>query len=82
MAGVRGLLDRVRRLEQARTAPRSPIESAWGSLDAFADEVQAGVEAGTFDRIDMPIIVNCIRRWHDEGVFTAWQRDRVWEYGR
>lgn len=82
MSGVRSMLARVVKLEQARAAPRSPFEAAWGSLDAFADEVQAGIDAGTYDRIDMPIIVNCIRRWHSDEVFGAWQRERVWEYGR
>ena len=82
MAGVDAMLRRVHRLERARRAPRSPIERTYGSMDAFADEVQTGIGAGTFDPTDMPIIVNCLRRWHQEGVWGAWHRQSVLEYGR
>jgi len=73
----------VARLEQARTAPRSPFEVAYGSLDAYADEVQAGIDAGTYDRIDMPIVLACIRRWHSDGTFGALGRNPngVWGTG-
>ncbi|SMF85655.1 hypothetical protein SAMN06265365_1702 [Tistlia consotensis] len=79
MSAARSLLSRVRRLEAARTAPRSAFEHAFGSLEAFTSEVQAGIDAGTFDRIDMPMVLNAIRRWHTDGEFGAWQRNRVME---
>ncbi|MEZ0002915.1 hypothetical protein [Sinorhizobium fredii] len=79
MSGVRSLLARVGRLERARTAPKSPFEIAYGSMDAFAANVQAGIDAGTLDQIDMPVVLACIRRWHDEGVYGLWQRNRIWE---
>ena len=82
MSGVRSMLARVQRLEQARVAPRSPFEAAYGSLDVFAADTQTEIDAGNLCSVDMPIILNCIRRWHSEGVWGAWQRDKVWEYGR
>ncbi|ODU80988.1 MAG: hypothetical protein ABT10_15445 [Novosphingobium sp. SCN 63-17] len=79
MTAVRSLLARVQRLEQARTAPRSPFEAAYGSFDAFAGEVQANVANGTYDERDMPLVLNCLRRWHSDGVWGLWRRDRIWE---
>lgn len=80
MSGVRSLLARVQRLEQARIAPRSPFEAAFGSFDAFAADTQAGIDAGQFDSRDMPAVVNSIRRWHEEeGLWGHWRRDRIWE---
>lgn len=83
MASVRSLLARVQRLEAARAAPRSPIEVAYGSMDAFAEQVQAGIDAGTLDRVDMPVVITALRKWHTDGVWGAWQRstNRVWEQG-
>ncbi|MBP6013150.1 MAG: hypothetical protein KBA31_13065 [Alphaproteobacteria bacterium] len=63
----------MRRLE-TRVTSRSPIEIAYGSLDAFVEKVQGDIDAGTLDRIDMPIILNCIRRWHHEQLWSGWQR--------
>ena len=82
VAGVDAMLSRVRRLERARVAPRSPLERAYGSMEAFADEMQAGMDAGTLDRNDMPVILASLRRWHQEGVWGAWHRQSVLEYGR
>ena len=79
MASPRALLARVQRLEQARIGPRSPFEVAYGSFDAFAAETQAGIYAGQFDSREMPVLLNCIRRWHDDGVWGLWRRDRIWE---
>lgn len=79
MTAVRSLLARVQRLEQARTAPRSPFEAAYGSFDGFAGEVQAGIASGTYDERDMPLVLNCLRRWHSDGVWGLWRRDRIWE---
>jgi hypothetical protein len=75
------MLARVARLERARTAPRSFFEHAYGSLAAFEEDVQALIDAGSLCPLEMPLILRSIRRWHDEGVFGAWQHDRIWEYG-
>jgi hypothetical protein len=69
-------------LEQARRAPKSRIEAAYGSVEAWEATMQAGIDAGTLDPIDMPVVIASVRRWHQEGLFGMWQRDRVWEYGR
>lgn len=61
--GVRSMLGRVRRLEAARTMV-SPFVRAFGSLEAFSDSAQAGVDAGTLDRRDMADVVTCVQRWH------------------
>lgn len=82
MSGARSLMARVRRIERAHAAPRSPIEAAYGSLETFEEEVTAGIDAGKYDPTDMPIVLNFVRRWHNDGAFGARTRDRVWEYGR
>ena len=67
MAGVRGMLQRVAKLE-AQLAPRlSPIAALYGSTDAFAAECMAEVEAGKLCSTDLPIILDCLRRWDREG---------------
>ena len=67
MAGVRGMLQRVAKLE-AQLAPRlSPIAALYGSTEAFAAECMAEVEAGKLCGTDMPIILDCLRRWDREG---------------
>lgn len=67
MAGVRGMLQRVAKLE-AQLAPRlSPIAALYGSTEAFAAECLAEVEAGKLCATDMPIILDCLRRWDREG---------------
>lgn len=68
--GARGLLARVAKLEQARV-PTSPFERWYGSLDAFSDEVRAGIEAGAYEPTDMPVVIAGVERWHREG---AWAR--------
>jgi len=81
MPGVRGLQKRMRRLEQA-TSPRSPIEAAYGSLESFLVASQAEIGTGRFCTVDGPIILNCIRRWHDKNLWGGWrrQRNQMWEY--
>lgn len=67
MAGVRGMLQRVAKLE-AQLAPRlSPIAALYGSTEAFASDCMAEVEAGKLCGTDMPIILDCLRRWDREG---------------
>lgn len=65
MSGVRSMLARVRRLETARTMV-SPFVRAFGSLEAFSDNAQAGVDAGSLDCRDMADVVACVQRWHRE----------------
>jgi hypothetical protein len=79
---VRSMLARVQRLEEARVAPRSLFEAAWGSLDAFEADTRVGIDAGELCGVDMPIIIDCIKRWHKDGVFDSWKRDRIWEFAR
>lgn len=80
MAGVRALAERVRKLEAARIAPRSPFEQIYGSMAAFADHVQTDIEAGKLCRRDMPVVIACIDRWNRDGAWGAWRRDRIWEH--
>ncbi|MFE3837899.1 hypothetical protein [Pseudogemmobacter sonorensis] len=72
MANVRGMLARVRRLEVARSTA-SPIARLYGSFEAFAEEVQADIDAGKLDRTDMPVVLDCLRRWEREKVWSQWQ---------
>jgi hypothetical protein len=88
MSSVRALTERVRRLEQARVLPKSPLELAFGSFDAYADAVHQGVEAGQLDRRDMlgldgnGGVLRILRSWHDQQLWgTLWRRNRIWEYG-
>lgn len=81
--------DRYMRLAlKAQAACRStlealaPFEATYGSFDAFAAETQAGIDAGQFDSREMPLVLNCIRRWHSDGVWGLWRWDRIWEMAR
>ena len=82
MAAIQGLLARVARLEQARVSPRTPIELAYGSLEAWEAEVQADIDAGNADPTDMPLVLMCVRRWHTERLWGSWHHNGVWELGR
>ncbi|WP_444463922.1 hypothetical protein [Rhodobacter capsulatus] len=67
MAGVRGMLKRVAKLE-AQLAPRlSPIAALYGSTEAFAQECMEGVASGKLCGTDMPVLLDCLRRWDREG---------------
>lgn len=83
MPDVRSMLQRVKRLEAARAAPRSPFELSYGSLAGFEDVCNEGVAAGRLDPIDMPIVLACIRRWHVDRVWDDWRRQRnnFWQHG-
>ena len=70
MSNVRALLTRVAKLEAARVTPKSPFEVAFGSLDAFADKVNADIGAGKLDKVDGPLLLNAVLKWH---------RDHVWQ---
>jgi hypothetical protein len=83
MSSARSMLSRVARLETAGTAPRSPIEMAFGSQEEWEAEVQADIDCGKADPVDMPVVLQCIRRWHTEKLWGAWQHNRrVWELGQ
>lgn len=81
MTRVRGLVKRVRRLELAR-APRSPFERAFGTLQAYVAEIQAGIDAGKYDRVEMPLVLNSIIAWHSQGLWGGWQRqgNQFWAF--
>ena len=83
MSNVRSLLTRVAKLEAARVTPRSPFEVAFGSLDAFADKVNADIGADKLDKVDGPKVLQAVLRWHRDGAFGQWTRYRnqAWEYG-
>lgn len=86
MASVRALAERVRRLEQARVAARSPVELVFGSLEAFAEKTRADVDAGLLDPDDMlgpdgnGGVLRAIRAWHDQQVWAGWRRTQSWQY--
>lgn len=67
MASARSLLSQVRQIKKARTPKPSPIEALYGSVDAFAAEVQAKVGEGKLCPVDMPVVIECLRRWHRDG---------------
>lgn len=65
------MLARVRRIEAVRMPALSPIEADFGSLDAFDAHCRAGIAAGIYDEIDMPVIILAVRRWHCESSFSG-----------
>lgn len=65
MSVVKSMRARVQRLEHARV---TPLQRMLGTPDQFAAECQAGVDAGIYDRRDMPAIVASVRRWMREGL--------------
>ena len=82
-SNVRSLLTRVANLEAARVTPQSPFERAFGSLDAFADKVTGDIGAGKLDKVDGPLLLQAVLKWHRDGCFGHWtrQRNQAWEYG-
>ena len=73
MADVRAMLKRVAALERERAPQRSPFVVKHGSFDAFAAQVQSQIDTGALDRIDMPIVLACLRRW---------ESDQTWDGAR
>lgn len=67
MSAVGSMLARVQRLEQARA---SPLLKLIGTPEEFAARVQAGVDAGIYDRRDMeqvvPGVLSWARNWYGE----------------
>lgn len=74
MASALALLNRVARLEVARQPRKSRIALAFGSFDAFEEQVRQEVEAGSLDRIDMlgetgdGGVLRCLRQWEAAGL--------------
>jgi hypothetical protein len=62
--GVKGLIARVHKLEPK---PSKALRKIGGSIEKFEAEMQAGIDAGTYDPDDMPIVVKCIKRWAEAG---------------
>jgi hypothetical protein len=63
MAGMKGLISRVRRLE-----PKAGyVVRRIGSADKFAAEVNAGIESGRYDPVDMSDVAYCVRKWAAAG---------------
>lgn len=67
MASPRALLLQVKQLKAAQEPRPSPIAALYGSVDAFAAECMGGVEAGKLCGTDMPVVIDCLRRWDREG---------------
>ncbi len=63
------MLERVRKLEAARTAPRNPFEQTYGSFGAFDDQTLVLIDKGKRELHDMRAVLTALRRWH---------ADRVW----
>ena len=70
------MLARVAKLEAARAVPRSPFELAYGSLGAFEDATMDAVRAGKLDSMDWPVVLTCIRRWHDDRLWGGFKYHR------
>ena len=64
MAGVKGLISRLRKLEPKLGA----VARRLGSLERFDAEVRAGVADGRYDPDDMPQVAFCVRRWVEQGL--------------
>lgn len=63
MTTVRAMLNRVQKLETAKV---SPVLAMVGGADGWAAieaEVEAGLACGRYDRLDMPVVMACLRRW-------------------
>lgn len=61
---VSGLLKRVRALEERRAAALRLIEY-WNEFEA---EARAGIETGRYDPDDLPVVLQCVRKWINDGV--------------
>ena len=82
MAGVRSMLSRVQRLEQARAPAISPFARAYGSFDAFVAHCEANMAAGLLDTRDFPVVLHCLRQWESDGTWGRWsRRDNTWGLG-
>lgn len=62
--GVGVLRNRLRALEAKIAASEHIAEF----VDRFEADARAGIEAGRYCPVDMPLIVTCFRRWAHDGV--------------
>jgi hypothetical protein len=76
------MLQRVKKLEAARAAPRSPFEVTYGSFDAFEEETLALIDAGKLGRDDMGAVLVALRRWHADNVWGGWGQRNSGVYSR
>lgn len=83
VANVLAMPRRVRRLEAARAAPRSPFARMFGSFEAFASDCADGIAAGRLDG-EFALVVTALRRWEADGTWGTWARNpnRVWDHGQ
>ena len=82
MTTLRALAARVARLEQTRTRQHTPIEAAYGSLEAFEELTRTQIEEGKLSAIDMEDVLKALRRWHNDGAWSNWKRPtrHQWEF--
>jgi hypothetical protein len=77
MPGVRALLGRVQRLEEAHKPSNSPFVAFWGSFDAFAAECEAKIVAGKLDK-EFREILEILARQHEQGLWNQRPSRRRW----
>lgn len=73
MSNVRSLLTRVAKLEAARVTPQSPFEVSFGSLDVFADKVNADIGGGKLDKVDGPMLLQAVLKWHQDRLWSGFR---------
>ncbi|NQW52870.1 MAG: hypothetical protein HQ465_16660 [Rhodospirillales bacterium] len=70
--GVGVLRNRLRALEKKL----GEAQRMAAFVDQFEAEARAGVEAGRYCPVDMPVIVDCFRRWLRDGITFKVPRGR------
>lgn len=65
MSGVRALMARVQRVEDARKPPKSRLDLMFGSFEVFVEQIRAVIEVGALDE-EFPL--QHLERWHREGL--------------
>jgi hypothetical protein len=58
--GVKAQLRRVSRLEPK---PSRVLRAMGGSIEKFEAKIQAGIDAGTYCKRDMPFVLSTLRKW-------------------
>gem|GEM_PF-1760266 len=72
MTSVLSMLQRVKRLEALRSAPKTPFEVSYGSFDAFEAETLTLIDERKLGRADMEAVLVALRRWHADNVWRGW----------
>ncbi len=62
---ARAMLNRVQKLERSEV-PK--ILNLIGSMEAYEASIEAGIADGIYDRRDMRLVVNAVRRWLDNPI--------------